>query len=283
MLEQEVLDAVYLAVPHHLHYEMLSAAIQARLPTLVEKPLTRTLEEGMRIVQEAQARGVRVGVNYQYRYDCGCYALARAVQKGALGTIHYARCNLPWSRDEGYFQQAGWHANISQAGGGTLITQGSHMIDILLWALGDSPRTVTGFTAQRRFRDVEVEDVAQSTIETESGALLQVCSSMVASTEQALSIEVYGARGTALYSDRPLPHTKFRGVRVKRARPPHWGVHALQRGLEGFRAWVADGQPYLVPAIEALPTLAVVEAIYRSAQSGQKQTVASFLVDAAHD
>ena len=93
----------------------------------------------------------------------------------------------------------------------------------------------------------------------------------------------HGERGTALYSDRPLPHTKFRGVRVKRARPPHWGVHAMQRSLEGFRAWVADGRPYLVPAAEALPALAVVEAIYRSAQSGQKEAVSSNLVDATHE
>ncbi len=283
MLEQEALDAVYLAVPHHLHHEMLDGTIQAGLPALVEKPITRTLEEGIRIVQQAQAGGVRVGVNYQYRYDSGCYALTRAVQQGVLGAIHYARCNLPWHRETDYFQQAAWHAKLAQAGGGTLITQGSHLIDILLWALDDLPQTVAGFTARRRFRDVEVEDLAQATIRMESGALLQVCSSMAAKTEQALSIEVYGEEGTALYSDRPLPHTKFRGVRVKRARPPHRGVHALQRSLEGFRAWVVDGQPYLIPALQALPALAVVEAIYRSAQSGQQEAVAPFPTDTNHE
>jgi predicted dehydrogenase len=282
MLEHEPLDAVYLALPHHMHYEMLAGAIRAELPALVEKPITRTLDEGLRIVQQAQAQGVRVGVNYQYRYDSGCYALARAVQQGALGAIHYARCNVPWSRDSRYFQQAGWHAKLAQAGGGTLITQGSHLIDVLLWALNDSPRTVSGFTAQRKFRDVEVEDLVQATIELENGALLQICSSMAASSEQALSIEIYGEQGTALYSDRPLPHTQFRGIRVKRARPPQWGVHALQRSLEGFRAWVVDCQPYLVPALEALPALAVVEAIYRSAQSRQQEAVASYPIDAIH-
>ena len=275
MLAQEPLDAIYLAVPHHLHYEMLSDAIQTGLPVLVEKPITRTLDEGIRIVRQAQEQNIRVGVNYQYRYDSGCYALARSVQQGDLGTIHYARCNVPWSRDESYFQEAGWHAKLAESGGGTLITQASHFIDILLWALGESPRTAAGYAARRKFRDVEVEDLVQATVELENGALLQVCSSMAASIEQAVSIEVYGDQGTAIYTDRPLPHTKFRGVRVKKAKPPYWGVHALQRSLEGFRAWVVDDHPYLIPAHEALPALAVVEAIYHAARSGQREDVSS--------
>ena len=275
VLEQGGLDAVYLAVPHHLHYSLVVDAVRTGLPVLVEKPLTRTLDEGRQLVQLAQEKGVPVGVNYQYRYDAGGYALARSVQQGELGRIHYARCNIPWSRDEEYFRSS-WRARRDQAGGGTLITQGSHALDLVLWALGGRPATASARVAQRKFKQVEVEDLAQGTIELGDGALLQFCSSMVASPEQAMRIEVYGSRGTAIYSDRPLPHVRFRGLRVKRARAPHWGVHALQRSLEGFRAWLTEGVPYLIPAREALPVLAVVEAIYRSAQSGRVEAVESW-------
>lgn len=281
MLDQEALDAVYLAVPHDLHYEMIHAAVEAGVHVFVEKPITRTLAEGERIVQLVQGRDICVGVNYQYRYDSGCYALAQSVRKGEMGRIYYARCNLPWHREEGYFEQAGWHASLDQAGGGTLITQGSHLIDVVLWALGKRPAAATGYIARQKFKHVEVEDLAMGAIELEEGVLVQVCSSMAASTEQALSIEVYGERGTALYSDRPRPHVKFRGVRVKKARPPCRGVHALQRSLEAFRAWVMEGQPYLTPAAEALPALAVVEAIYRSAQSGQREAVGQHRIPAS--
>ncbi len=88
LLASAPLDAVYLAVPHHLHYEMILAAVEAGKPVLVEKPLTRTLAEGTQLVEALKQPGVKVGVNYQYRYDSGCYALARAVQQEALGKVH---------------------------------------------------------------------------------------------------------------------------------------------------------------------------------------------------
>jgi predicted dehydrogenase len=274
MLDQGGMDAVYLAVPHHLHFDMLGAAIRAGLQTLVEKPITRTLAEAEMVVALTQERGVRVAVNYQYRYDRGCHALARAVQNGALGRIHYARCNVPWRRGQSYFEGAGWHGSWAQAGGGTLITQGSHAVDVLLWALGERPVEVMGYTAQRRFDDVEVEDLTQAMVVLEDGAIIQVSSTMVANPEQSVTMEVYGERGTALYSGRPWPHVRFRGVRARRAKVPSWGVHALQRSLNGFCAWAMDGVPHLVPAEEAVAVLAVVEAAYRSAESGRAETVA---------
>jgi UDP-N-acetyl-2-amino-2-deoxyglucuronate dehydrogenase len=190
MLAASDLDAVYLAVPHHLHFEMLQDAIEVGLPVLVEKPLTRTLEEGQRIVELAGSHHVQVGVNYQYRYDSGCYALARAVQKGELGEIYYARLNLPWHRNSSYFEQAAWHARLETSGGGTLITQGSHLLDVVLWALGEKPVSAIGSIARRKFHSIEVEDLAQATVVMQTGALVQICSSMIATPEAALSIEV---------------------------------------------------------------------------------------------
>jgi predicted dehydrogenase len=273
LLAKEDLGALYLAVPHHLHHDMLAGVIQARIPVLVEKPITRTLQEGLQIVGLAEQTQALVGVNYQYRYDAGCYALAMAVRQGALGRVHYARCNLAWHRDREYFDQSGWHARLETAGGGTLITQGSHLLDAVLWALNENPRSAMGYTSRKVFQDVQVEDLAQGSVEMESGALLQISSAMVANPEQALSIEIYGEQGTAVYSDKLLPHVRFRGVRVRKAYPPVWGVHALQRSLEAYRRWVVEGTPYLTPARAALPALATVEALYRSARSGQREVV----------
>lgn len=273
LLAQPDLDAVYLAVPHFLHTEMLLAAIAAGRHVLVEKPITHDLDEARAVVQAADAAGVKVGVNYQYRYDSGCYALAMAARQGDLGELLYARGNLAWQRTPAYFEKGPWRGRLAQAGGGTLLTQGSHMLDILLWAMGSPPVSALGVTTRRRFKDVEVEDLAQGTLELASGALVQISSSMVATPEQALAFEVYGAAGTARYTDRPRPHVRFLGVRPRRARPPVGGLHALQRSLEAFRQWVVDGRPYLAPAAAALPVLAAVTALYRSAESGRKEPV----------
>ncbi len=273
LLEAERLDAVYLAVPHDLHFEMVVAAVEASIHVLVEKPVARTLSEGQEIVRRAGAANVRVGVNYQYRYDTGCYALAQAARQGDLGELYYGRCNVPWHREAAYFESGAWRGELARSGGGTLLTQGSHALDVLLWALDSPPRAATGMTAQPGFAQVEVETVALGTVQLKNGALIQVSSSMVARPEQGVTLELYGERGTALYSNRPWPHVRFRGLHVRRMRPPGWGVHALQRSLEAFRAWVMGGRPYLTPAEEALPVLAAVDALYRSSQTGEKEII----------
>jgi len=273
MLSQAKLDAVYLAVPHNLHFKMIKQALDSGRHVLVEKPVTRTLAEGVEIVRIAKQAGLKLAVNYQYRYDAGCYRLARAAQDGRLGEIRYARINIPWHRDSKYFEDSPWHKSIAQAGGGTLITQGSHFLDAVLWACGSRPVSAAGTTAQRVFRDVEVEDLAVGLIELENGALIDICSSMAAAKEGAVSIEVYGSRATALYTDRPLPHVRFSGARVKTQNVPVLGVHALQRSIEGFRRWINGGEPHLAAGGESLPVLAAVEAVYRSARSGKREKV----------
>jgi len=276
MLEKANLDAVYLAVPHKLHYEMILSAVEAGKPVFVEKPLARTLPEGIKLVKTLHTlsghTGQKVGVNYQYRYDSGCYALGRAVQAGVLGQVHSIRINIPWHRTQSYFDGASWHKTIAQAGGGTLITQGSHFLDVALWALGDRPVSAMGYTASSGF-DVEVDTLAHGILETEGRILISITSSMVAAREQAVTIEVYGERGTALYRDLPLPSVKFVGVNVRKEHPPEWGLHALQRSLAGFANWVLTDKPYLIPAHETLPVLAAVDGIYRSAQSGRRERI----------
>lgn len=273
LVADERVDAVYIAVPHHLHFAVLEAALQAGKPVLCEKPITRTLAEGQAIVRMAEAAGVKVGVNYQYRYDRAAYALANAARTGLLGRLLYARCNLPWSRSEEYFTQGAWRASLASAGGGTLLTQGSHLLDLALWAMGSPPLEAVGMTAQRKFSNVEVEDLAQGILTLADGGQIAISSGMVAAQEQALRLEIYGESGTAIYTDRPWPRVTFLGVRGRAPALPVRGLHALHSSLIGFRDWLALDRPYLTPAREALPVLAAVEAIYRAAQSGQKVTV----------
>lgn len=270
LLEHEAVDAVYLAVPHDLHHSMIMAAVDADKPVLVEKPITRTLEEARDLLEHIGAH--KVGVNYQYRYDRGCFQLYHAVRSGSLGRVHSVRINVPWRRTQAYFDGSPWHASIERAGGGTLITQGSHFLDAVLWALGEAPAGASGYIASQGF-NVEVETLAHGIVETDAGTLISITSSMEAHRESAVEIEVYGERGTALYRDKPFPSVRFKGVHVKRGTLPVPGVHALQRSLVGFTRWVLDGGSYLIPAPEAVPVLAAVDAVYRSARLGRQVRV----------
>lgn len=266
-LNMDGLDAVYLALPHHLHANMILSAAEMGLHVLVEKPLTRTMAEGIDVIKRLRGTSVKIGVNYQYRYDTGCYAMARAVQSGKLGKVFSVNIQIPWHREKGYFEQAGWHKTIAQAGGGTLITQGSHFLDIAMWALSEPPVSAIGITGSPGF-DVEVDTLAHGIVEMRSGALVAVSSTMAAAVEEPARIDIFGDKGTAHYMNSPMPSLKFIGAKVHRAPPPQSGVHALHRSLAAFANWVLDDQLYLTPAESTLTVLAAVDAIYRSARSG---------------
>ena len=140
-----------------------------------------------------------------------------------------------------------------------------------LWALDEPLVSAMGYTATPGF-NVEVDTLAHGIVETRS-ALVSITSSMAAASEQTVTLEAYGERGTAFYRNRPLPSVRFIGVKVRRENPPVWGVHALQRSLSGFAQWVLDDKPFLVPAASTLPVLAAVDGIYRSAKSGQRENI----------
>ncbi|MBN1532782.1 MAG: Gfo/Idh/MocA family oxidoreductase [Spirochaetes bacterium] len=268
------IDAVYLAVPHYLHHGMITDAVRRGIPVFCEKPVCTSLHDAMDICRMAREEGVKVGINYQYRYDSACYAMARAAQRGDLGDITYGRCNLPWYRDDDYFGLGRWRRRIETAGGGTLITQASHILDALLWAVRDkTPVAAQGMTAQRRFRDIEVEDLCMGTLEMDDGSILGISSSMIAVPEQPVSIEVYGSKGTGIYTGPESPRVRFLGAKVKREKTGIFAFHALFRSLEAFRRWILFDEPYLTSVEQSLPVLAAVLAVYASARSGRREPV----------
>lgn len=274
MLDNLEMDAVYVAVPHYLHFPMINDAIDAGIHVFCEKPVATTLDDAIAICRISQEKGVKVGINYQYRYNAGCYALYRASQKGDLGELYYGRCNVPWHREKAYFEQGRWRSKKKEAGGGTLLTQASHTIDILLWALGGRPVSALGVVANKKFKDIEVEDLGMGIIEMENGAVAQICSSMVANPEQKVTIEIYGEICTGIYKGSDyLSKVIFKGRKVEKEKPPVRGIHALTRGLEAFRRWVVYDEPFLNSAEDSLPVLASIMAIYRSASSGKKEMV----------
>ena len=96
---------------------------------------------------------------------------------------------------------------------------------------------------------------------------------------QRVSIEFYGSRGTALYSGYDFPSMKFLGVKIEREKPPVKALHALFASVDGFRQWVMEGRPYLVPVEQSLAVLAVIEAIYRSVATGKTEDIDTEYLD----
>lgn len=272
MINSTELDAIYLAVPHFLHYPIMKNLLTHNLNVLCEKPITTTLEQAKEIITLAEEKNLKVGINYQYRYDKACYRMAMAARNNELGELHYGICNIPWYRNDGYFNKSKWHSTIEKAGGGTLLTQGSHALDILLWAFNDKPVKATGITRKYKFKDVEVEDTAIGFIELENGGTISITSSMAAASEDPITIALYGSKGSIYYSSNK-PGLEIKKAKLTRYTPISHGIHALARSLDAYADWILHDIPYLCTAKDAVTVLDCILAIYRSAQSNESQQI----------
>lgn len=270
IFESKDVDAIYLAVPHYLHRSMVIDSIEAKKPILCEKPITTNMKDAEEIVAFSERTGVKVGVNYQYRYDLAVNQLKQAVEQGILGQIYYTRIHIPWYRSKDYL--VGWHQNKFQAGGGTLLTQGSHAIDFVQWIIGSRAKNALGNIGHVRY-DVEVEDLAMGILELENGGRIEVCSSMVTHPERGIDVQLVSEFGTTRYNNFPFPSASFSGGRLPMPRLAVPGFFALQRSLCAFVRWVQGEGEYLIPASQSLTALESVLAIYRSAESGQKERI----------
>ncbi len=149
-VHQSEYDAIYLSTPHHLHGPMIKAAIDQNIPVLCEKPITESYATAVEIIKFVEASKVKVGINYQYRYNPACQKLIHYTQND-MGKLYYIRINIPWHREPSYFDFSSWHKKIAFAGGGTLITQGSHFLDIALLAAKSNPISAFGADSRKVF------------------------------------------------------------------------------------------------------------------------------------
>jgi predicted dehydrogenase len=228
--------------------------------------LTESYQSARQLAAAVDRQAVKVGINYQRRYDVGYHTLIQAMQSGNLGRLRYARINVPWNRDWDYFANSVWHQKKVLAGGGTLITQASHYIDIVLQAcLPAAPLECVGFTDRLQYDGrIEVEDFAMGIIRMSDGAYIEVCSSMDAVPARPVQIELYGSKGTLIHTDQGEQLDFLGEIEVVREVPPFAGADSLERSLEAFRAWIEENVPYWTPISSALPVLACVDGLYRA-------------------
>ncbi len=263
----EDIDAVYIATPHFTHTAMLDDAINNNINIFIEKPLTTNLEDAVRIVNKAEKAGVKIGVDFQNRYNPQAVNMVRAAQDGYLGKIMYGTVNIPWKRTQKYYDVA-WRAKWNTAGGGTLITHAIHMIDILIWALG-KPVSVAGKFATRK-HDIEVEDVGMGIIEFESGAIAQVLSSAANDPGAGTHLSIFGEKGNVIFGGSILSQTKWQRVKRKRYPLDTKGIVHYDKIMDAFISYVMDNKPFNATGRDALPITAVIDAIYESGRTGKE-------------
>ena len=277
-------EVVGVLAPTGLHAEMTVAAAAAGKHVLVEKPLEATVEAGERMVRECRARGVRLGVIFQMRFGRVADTLRELLRSGGLGEIWLADAIDKSSRPPSYYARAAWRGTAALEGGGCLMTQSIHILDLLQHLIGPIA-SVVGRTATKRHA-IEVEDAAIALLRFESGAMGVLESTTAVRPALRSRLEIHGERGTVVANAQ---YDQFLVWEVEGVPgPPNlpetsewldtddpWAYpqtrHRIQ--LQDMADSVREGRDPVLTGEEALRSLRVVKAIQRSARIGREVLV----------
>lgn len=269
MLQDQEVDAVIVLTASGMHADMGIRAAQAGKHVIVEKPIDISVEKARRLIDVCEARGVSLSCIFQHRYDADTVALARAVREGRLGTLHAGCCHTKWYRPQAYYDEVDWRGSRRYDGGGALMNQGIHQLDLFQYLMGEVEE-VFAYCARRAHERIDVEDLCMAALKFKSGALGMLEASTVAAPGFYTRIDINGSRGSVILQNNAVQEWKIEGEE------PYRSVetvlpHSLQ--LEEITESILAGRPSLVNGREALKALQIVEAVYRSAQTGRPEKV----------
>jgi predicted dehydrogenase len=281
LLRQPGLDAVCITTPSALHLEPALAAIRAGKHLMIEKPLDCTVEGTDHILREARQRGVRVGSIFQARFGDAARALKSAIDAGRFGRLVLASCYVKWNRTAEYY--TGWKGRLAEDGGGAVINQAIHGVDLLQWFAG-MPVEVFAWTTQRVHK-IESEDTAVAALKFANGAFGTIEASTALWPGSARRIEICGENGSVVMEDDDITRWEFRvalpgdeNLRATResgamgsgaAAPMAIKFEGHLRQIQDFIDGIRESRPFFIEGSEARKAVALVRAIYDSAATGR--------------
>lgn len=194
-LRSEDIDAITIATPSGAHLEIALAAAKKGIHVLCEKPIEVTGKRAATLIDACRSANVRLGIIYQARFDPCTILVKKAIDEGRLGKILMASCQMRWSRSQAYYDSAAWRGTWKLDGGGCLMNQGIHSIDLLIHLAGQ-PVTVSAFQGPVTHERIEVEDNLSATVRFASGAVGTIEASTSCSPGFPRRIEISGEKGS---------------------------------------------------------------------------------------
>lgn len=208
LLADPRVDVACICVPSGIHGEVAVAAARAQKALVIEKPMEILPERIVAIQKAVEAAGVKAQCIFQRRMMPAAIAARKAVLEGKLGKICMAGADLKYYRDQAYYDSAGWRGTWALDGGGALMNQGVHGVDLILWMLGGGIQSVYGKAATLA-RNIEVEDTACALIEMNSGALLTIQGATTAYPGFSTTFFIHGELGSIAFNDEGILEWKF--------------------------------------------------------------------------
>lgn len=278
MIRNADLDAIVICTPHYLHYPMAIKAIESGLHVLIDKPLAINLKEADELISLAERKDLKLGVILQNRFDDSVMQVKKAVDDGSFGKLLLGIVAVNWYRTEEYYSGSEWRGRWITEGGGVLINQAIHTIDLLIWMMGDVEEVCGNVDALAH--RIEVEDIAVSCLKMRNGALGIISAGTAMYPGFPTKLEVYGTNGCALFEGSSLKYLMInrneQPVEIVKTGLASWSrpeaVPAINhsRLIKDFIQAILENRDPMVDGREGRKSLEVVMTIYESSKTGRK-------------
>ena len=281
LLSASEVDIVSICTPSGMHLEPALESIKNKKHCLIEKPIEVDLKRVDKIIAKAKENNVKIAVVYPSRFYPASKRIKQAVDNNLLGNIALASAYVKWSRTEEYYRSAEWRGTWAFDGGGALMNQAIHSVDLLQWFLGDV-ESVHAFMINAKHKEIEVEDTLVATLKFKNGTIGTLECSTAVFPGFLRKIEILGTEGSIVLEDNEIHTWKLKSdqdsVFEKEKREPLGGGasdplsisylgHQLQ--IENLIATIEGKEDLLIDGEEGRKSVAIVRAIYESAKGNR--------------
>lgn len=275
MFEKEDLDAVHICLPHYLHAPVSQYAIKKGVNVLCEKPMTISLADAEETVRLAKENNVNYAIIFQCRYNAASKLVKMRAEEGKnggkLGKILCASSTLTWSRSDDYYSSSDWKGTWDKEGGGVVIDQAIHSIDLVNWIISSPVKDLSVVMSNRGHKKVNVEDAAEGMITYENGVRYCFWCTNNFSIDEPIEIKLVFEHGKAVFSydyatiyyEDGTKETieKDEDVKVVEGGKDYWGFrHAEQ--VEKYYDALKGNRPLDLSGEEVLKTHSLITKIY---------------------
>lgn len=263
------IDCVHLCTPHYLHAPMALEALKAGKYVLTEKPMATTIEDAHKMIEASDGR---LAVIFQNRYNGSVQTLRKVLKSGELGALKMVRANVLWHREAPYYTESGWRGSMATEGGGTLINQSIHTLDLMLYSVGPARRVKGKCSIDYLQGVIEVEESVHATLEYECGARGIINCTNTNCIDAPIEVEYILEKGALLLRGDRL--YKFVGDDVTVLFTPagldvggkaYWGTGHLPQ-ITDMYDHITKGEHFWLDGVQAFPALNLVKAIQLSSR-----------------
>jgi predicted dehydrogenase len=291
MLVSGEVDVVSICTPSGLHSEMTVAAAEAGVHVLCEKPMAITVPQMDAMMEAVEKAGTKLGVIFQRRTYKTTQTVREAVQSGVLGQMTLGDAYLKYYRSPAYYQSADWRATWALDGGGALMNQGVHGIDVLAWIMGDVESVYA--KAEAKARDIEVEDTCVALVTFKNGAFGVIEGTTSSNPGEKTAFHLHGEKGTIILDDQGIqkwavsedksvvendPDKCFtRQASSATSDPTAIGRAGHQAQVDDLCLAIAEDREPMIVAASARKSVELILAIYASARTGREVKLDEFV------